>query len=187
MADDGHTAFRAEVHAEDHSFEVFPGLVIRRRATVRMTDYRGYDIDADLVVTDSGKAEVNRLTVSKRPDGDSVTGVALRAIAVQSIIKAYVQVEIATWLPDPKGDRVVAFGILGEDEAQQLREMGPVPQTLEAVAKVYRLAEFLEDPPVKAVQAAFSIPRGTAGAWIGRARSAGLIPAVKDGSDGTTE
>ncbi|MBP1053061.1 hypothetical protein J6397_23165 [Rhodococcus qingshengii] len=184
MAEDEHTAKKIEVRAMDHSFELIPGLKIRRQANVKLFGYRGYDVDADLVVTDSGKAEVSRMAVIQREGGEPVTGVALRSIAVQSVVKAYVRMEVTTWMPYAAGTRVVAFGILEEEEAQKLRSLGPVPETLEAVAKVYRVAEFLEDPPVKAVEAAFSIPRGTAGSWIGRARAAGLIQSVKGGTNG---
>lgn len=186
MADDAYTSGQVLVKPLDRSFELIPGVKIHRLANVQMPGYRGYDVDADLVVTDAGKAEVHRLTVSKREGGGAVTGVALRSIAVKSVVEQYLKVEIAAWGPVDAGTRAVAFGILEEEEAQRLKDLGPVRETLEAVANVYRVAEFLDDPPVKAVQAAFSIPRGTAGAWIGRARSAGLIPPAKDGTDATT-
>lgn len=184
MTEDAHTAHKITVRAVDHSFELVPGLKIRRQANVQLVGYRGYDVDADIVVTDAGRAEVHRLTVSKRDDGEPVTGAALRSIAVQAVVKAYVKMEVGAWLPVDPGTRVVAFGILEESEAQRLRGLGPVPETLEAVSKVYRLADFLEDPPTKSVEAAFGVSRSTAGAWIGRARSAGLIPPAKDGTDG---
>lgn len=184
MTDEVHAAAGIRVEPLDHSFELFPGLTIHRQAKVTLTGYRGYDVTAKLTVNDAGKPEVSSLTVEQREGGPAVTGVALRSIAVQSVAKAYIKVEAAAWLPVEPGTRVVAFGILKEEEAQRLKELGPVPETLEAVSKVYRLAEFLDEPPVKAVEGAFSIPRGTAGAWIGRARSAGLIPPAKDGTDG---
>ncbi|MDT2010320.1 hypothetical protein FXW78_55035 [Rhodococcus opacus] len=74
------------------------------------------------------------------------------------------------------GAEVVALGLLSTSEARQLKKLGPQPETIKQVARVYRLAEFMSDAPTKAIEDAFEVSRSTAGAWIGRARSAGLIP-----------
>ncbi|WP_152640977.1 hypothetical protein [Rhodococcus sp. Chr-9] len=169
--------------------EPIPGVEVHKKALVVHEDYLGYDVTGEVEVTDQGKAEVVQLTVKKRPDGERVTGSALRSIAVQGIVRSFVKHELRWKLGLSPGEtvEVSAHGLLTTEEARRLKRQGPTPETIEQVALVYRLAEFLEDAPTKAVEDTFEISRSTAGAWIGRARSAGLIPAVKDGSDGTTE
>lgn len=48
------------------------------------------------------------------------------------------------------------------------RGVGPTPETIEQVGRVYLLADLVGDPPTRAVEQAFHISRSTAGAWIGR-------------------
>ncbi|MDT2010321.1 hypothetical protein FXW78_55040 [Rhodococcus opacus] len=58
-----------KIHAVDKDFEVIPGLTICRNARVQFIDYRGYDVDAMLTVTEAGKPEIRSLTVLQRDGG----------------------------------------------------------------------------------------------------------------------
>ncbi|WP_072687799.1 hypothetical protein [Rhodococcus marinonascens] len=178
-----------KIHAVDKDFEVIPGLTICRNARVQLIDYRGYDVDAMLTVTEAGKPEVRSLTVVQRDGGPPVTGTALRSIAIQSVVRQFVKQQIEIEHGIEAGAEVVALGLLSTSEARQLKKLGPQPETIEQVARVYRLAEFMSDAPTKAIEDAFEVSRSTAGAWIGRARAAGLIaptPIAEEQSDATT-
>ena len=160
-----------------------PGVVINRSARVELVDYRDYDIDAQVVVSESGQAEVMALTVKRRDGGPSVTGAALRSIPVQSIIWQFAKLEIQLAMGFGAGVERSALGLIPTKDVERLKKQGPVNETLEAVAKVYRLAEFVGDAPTKSIEECFGISRSTAGAWIGRARSASLIPAPIQSED----
>lgn len=161
----------------DHSVEIAPGVKLHRQARVELTDYRGYDISARVHVADSGKVEVTSLEVSQRKGGEPVTGAALRSIAVQKIVREFVRVELSMSKGHKTGTTVMAHGLLTKDEARAAKDRGPTAETLDLVAQVYRLAVLMDDAPTKAVEEVFEVSRSTAGAWIGRARSAGLLEA----------
>jgi hypothetical protein len=112
------------------------------------------------ITLDSGRPEVEQLTITRTPDGPPVTSAALRR------------------LPLARAVRSVLPGLLGisPELAAQLRQAGPVPDTLTWVAEIYRSALLIGDPPTKTVREVLGISQSTAGNWIGRARSAGLLP-----------
>lgn len=162
----------------DHSVEIAPGVKLHRQAKVELTDYRGYDVTGWIRVADTGKVEVSSLTVTQRDGGKPVNGAALRSIAVQTLVRQYVRLQVSMSKGHKDGTVVRAYGLLTEDESKVAKERGPTPETLELVAQVYRLATFMDDAPTKAVEETFAVSRSTAGAWIGRARSAGLLEAT---------
>lgn len=157
--------------------EVVPSVKVQESATIELLDFRGFDVITRIHLNAKGKLVANSVEVRQREGGEAVTSEAIRKIPVQQIIKRFVRHEISqdAWGELADGTQVVAFGLLETAEAQQLRASGPVAETLRWVAIVYKLAEFLDDPPTKAVETSFSVSRSTAGAWIGRARAAGLI------------
>lgn len=175
---------RTMLSERDGQFEVVPGVVINRSARVQLLDYRGYDIDARVVVDEEGRAEVSTLTVSRREGGPAVSGAALRSIPVQGVIRQFAKMELRLAMGAEVGEEVSALGLIPTKEVERLRALGPLAETLEAVAKVYRLAEFVGDAPTKSIEDCFGISRSTAGAWIGRARSAGFIPPAKGETNG---
>lgn len=163
--------------------EVIPGIKVHRRTELTVDEYRGFDLMLVVEIDDStgmARAVVSSLKVIHREDGVLISSDSLRTIAVQGIVRKYVQMEIRNSTSDkiPSDVKVVAQGILTTAEAERLKELGPVAETLEWVAKVYRLAILIDDAPAKAVQLSFDISRSSAGNWIGRARSAGLIPSL---------
>jgi hypothetical protein len=170
--------------------EIAPGVTIFEYGEVAMEDYRGFDVAAT-VAYNGRRLEVHRLTVSKRADGSAVTGEALRTIAVEDVLRESARHALARGVGAVKIAPTVARGhwaapdadvarTVGAAAAERLREMGPARETLEAVAVVYRVAEVIGEPPTKAVREAFGISQSTAGAWIGRARSAELVPPVEE-------
>jgi hypothetical protein len=178
---------QAKLSDQSGTFEVVPGVVIHSSARVQLVDYRDYDVDARVQVNDLGQAEVASLTVSQREGGPAVSGTSLRSIAVQSVLRQFAKMELQLSLQIEAGQDVSALGLIPTRDVERLRGQGPVPETLEAVAKVYRLAEFVGDAPTKSIEEAFGISRSTAGAWIGRARSGALIPPVPQPESGVSD
>jgi hypothetical protein len=159
--------------------EISPGLVMFEYGTTVMRNYKGYDLRAR-VVYDGRRFHVDELTVSRRDGGPPVTGEALREIAVQAIVRDALKTSNALYIGRdiPVGTKISALGMIETAEAERLREAGPVRETLEWVARVYLSAEAIGERPTKAVRQTFGISQTTAGAWIGRARAAGLIAEV---------
>jgi len=162
------------------SAEIAPGVTIWERATATVAPYKGYEVEATMALSPRGRFEVEVFTVRQLPDGEPVTGEALRQITVQALVIETVKLGIQESIGRdiPEGTEVVALNMLRAEDARQLKADGPTPETLQWVGRIYRVAEVLGDAPTKAVEQAFSVSRSTAGAWIGRARAAGLIPPV---------
>lgn len=162
--------------------EVADGVRVFEHGTVTLTDYHGYDVTA-VVVYDGERLVVDSLKVSRRSDGEPVTGEALRKITVQAVLRdnlrAATRISGGRGSEIPPGTPARGQQMLTEETAERLRLTGPEPETLEWVARIYRAADVVGDPPTKAVRETFGISQSTAGNWIGRARAAGLIPPVK--------
>lgn len=163
-------------HEMRGQIEVAPGIHIWKSAKTTLTGYKGYDVDAEVSMSDKGRLEVESLTVRRTTGGPPVTGEALRQITVQSIIRDSVKTSIQFSRGFGAGTEVSAWGMLDADDVLRLKKAGPTPETLEWVGRVYRVSELVNDPPTKAVEEVFQISRSTAGSWIGRARAAGHIP-----------
>jgi hypothetical protein len=69
----------------------------------------------------------------------------------------------------------ISLSPIDAEYAEHIRAEGPTDSTLKVVARYYRLAEAINEPPTKAVQECLQIPRPTAANWVSRARSAGLL------------
>ena len=171
-----HSCSMAEFEIVDFGplVEVIPGVKVPRFANVAAENYRGFNLRASIVLDDTPKLLVDSLAVDRRDDGPQITSDSLRTIAVQWLINCYV--EMAIWLSFPNDkDDVVAKGLLTKAEASRLHAQGPTKETIEWVARVYKLAVLCGGAPTKWVEQSFSVSRSTAGNWIGRARAAGLI------------
>ncbi|MCA4132952.1 hypothetical protein [Arthrobacter sp. M4] len=162
------------------SVEIAPGVTIWSRAKTTIEPYKGYRVDAEVSVAESGRVEIDSLTVSRLPGGEPVTGEALRKVAVQSIIRDAVKTGIQQSIGSTiaPGTQVSALGMIPTEDAVRLKHEGPTAETLEWVGRIYRVSELIDSAPTKAVEETFGISRSTAGAWIGRARAAGHIPPV---------
>lgn len=160
--------------------EIAPGVTIWKKATTQLRPYKGYNVDAEVSVSERGKLEVDSIRVSRTDGGEPVTGEALRKITVQSILRDAVKtaIQMSVGKDIPAGTAVSAMGMIATEEALRLKNQGPTAETLEWVGRVYRVSELVNDPPTKAVEDVFQVSRSTAGAWIGRARAAGHIPPV---------
>jgi hypothetical protein len=140
------------------------------------------DISAELVL-DGFRYVVGKLTASQREGGAAVTGEALRAIPVQTLVRGAVADRVRLRVNGEQTDVV-----LPHEERKRLADNGPTDETLTWVARIYLTAELASDPPAKAVKEAMGIPTSTAGYWIRRAKDKGLMdpPPVQESTSRMT-
>lgn len=127
------------------------------------------NLSAELVLRGS-RYVIRKLIAWQRDDGAAVTGEALRAIPVQTLVRG----AVADWVRlRANGEETDAA--LPQEDRKRLTDDGPTDETLTWVARIYLTAELTSDPPAKAVKEALSIPTSTAGYWIRRAKDKGLM------------
>jgi hypothetical protein len=170
---------QAEWHASG-VVEVAPGFRISAQYDSLFRNHNGYDVHISAGITPQFRLEVAELTVKRTEGGPAVTSEGIRSIAVQSLVREIIQLQIEEDAYSDGEYPTKGFGTLKEEEALRLKKAGPTQETLEWVARIYKIAELLDKPPTVAVEDAFSVSRSTAGAWIGRARAASLLPAPRN-------
>ncbi|MGI8868763.1 MAG: hypothetical protein ACR2F6_07920 [Mycobacteriales bacterium] len=68
---------------------------------------------------------------------------------------------------------------LSDEDIARLKAAGPTEDTLKWVARSYRLALILGEPPTRAVERDLRVPRSTAGRWVALARERGHLGAAE--------
>ncbi|WP_211658782.1 hypothetical protein [Phytoactinopolyspora halophila] len=145
--------------------EAGDGLKIPAQVTVTAEDVNGYTAELTARYTaESGRYEVDWLTVRRGDDGQEVTGEGLRSIPVAAILRDGI-------LSALSGFTLLQAGAAPED----LGRSGPTDETLRWVARVYRFALLVGDAPTQAVASSLDIPRATAARWVTRARDRSML------------
>lgn len=170
------------------------GLDLPRRLEtsdeVLMGDHVAAKIAAVVEFDDtSQRFQMTELRVTPTP-GYGVTGEILRLIPVADVLRR--AISIAPHGPGltPHGEGTTALGpyhLLTEQERDRMREAGPVSDTVQAVGLIYTAARAVGDPPTRAVQDTFDIPRRTADRWVARARERGFIADTAATTEGETD
>lgn len=108
-----------------------------------------------------------------------ITGQLIRSIPFQEILQAGLRRLrfFDTQTQELSPTTALAYRPKNRD---QLIQQGPVKQSLETVALLYRIAEVLNVNQGKHVERALNIPYATAANWISRARSHGAFEAFED-------
>lgn len=163
------------------------GMVIMRRfeATVEQDDVLnwGTERSSSARVSVEWNAagftyEIRSLTVMAPAGAEPVTGTTLRAIPVQWILKMCINRALYMQSEEKRGAKLVSLhNQTVQDEGQLLRlgKMGPQPETLEWVSRIYTLAKIKLDPPAQYVAEVFEVPLRTASHWIKLARERGHL------------
>jgi hypothetical protein len=162
-----------------------------------LDDYHGYDVQA-VIRLRGRRFEMDELTVTRRDDGEQVTGFGLRALKPPAIIRNAVGRSLANFPPDRSDGSVafissepgtaVAYGAVTAADAAAAKSDGPIDSTLRLVGRVYTLAYAVQDRQAKAIAETFGVSARTAGAWISKAKAAGYVAADdEEDDDGTPE
>lgn len=159
--------------------EVAPGFKLWREVVCTALDYHGMDVTATgSWSTARSQLSVTRLDIRQREEGGPITAELIRQIPVTPFLRRAFLASVRAGLT-PEGAEDLrprrAFGLVPIDTAVRCRALGPVAETLEWVALVYRAAAAIGDNPTKAVRETFEISQSTAGAWVSAARRAGHL------------
>lgn len=163
--------------------QLAPGITVWREIDGYLTNYAGFDMTA-LIRLHGRRFELDELTITRRDDGEHITGFGMRAIKPPSILRESLEV-LATHPPEKAVGKVafinsepgvaVAFGTIPTADAAQAKADGPTDNTLRLVGRVYTLAYAVQDRQAKAVSETFGVSVGTANVWIAKAKTAGHI------------
>lgn len=163
---------------------VAPGLELWSDVEVRAVDHKGHDVTVR-VLADGTRVWANEVRVTQRDGGPPVTGEAIRQIAVAAFVRLAVRagarIGKEPWAP---GSERLMYGHLDAKHRNLLRDAGPVRETLEWVARAYRLAMAMGERPTKYVEEVFEVPRYTASRWIAAARAQDLLGPAEPGKAG---
>lgn len=108
-----------------------------------------------------------------------ITGQLIRSIPFQEILQAGLKKLRFFDTHTQELSPTTALNYRPENRDQLIKQ-GPVKQSLETVALLYRIAEVLNVNQGKHVERALNIPYATAANWISRARSHGAFEAFED-------
>jgi hypothetical protein len=164
------------VRAKDLSsaVELIDGLMVYPRFVAEATGPAiPYDVKLEAHF-DVGRFQVLSLTATRRVEGESVTTEGLRRVPVGRILQQALEKLVVDWDWQSK---FVEWGPWGV--RLRTRPEGPNEDALLTVAALYRFAHMVGVPPTAYVAETLSLPKSTAGRWVGLARKSGhLGPAL---------
>lgn len=166
--------------------EIGPGVFIQLPTTYECREYEpGVTVRFTLGRPDEGGPVVATSVTADCSTG--IGGTLLRRVQVATLVRdavaRYAMVGTAATEHDP------AIGLdvtevhqapveIDETAAMRMRLDGPTPDNLQVVARLYRVAEALQQGPTRHVASAIGLPISTAGFWVRKARDFGLLPEV---------
>jgi hypothetical protein len=162
-----------ELHVEDGAEPVFlgPGLVVRSPIQAIQRDAEGFDLIAR-IEPQHGRLVITNLMIQQRPGGPPVTTDQIRSLPLTALAQEAARlVEVAEF---PTMGQLTTADFSPEHIAR-LVAAGPVEETLNATAWLYRRALVMGEPPARTVQRTFDITRSRADRWVSMARQHGLI------------
>ena len=159
----------------DAADEVAPGVVMYLPGEATFTvEVEGQPLTVTMWIAHIDEG-VRPTAIRVEAEGVPVTGTMLRAIRVQELAREAIRLGMKRGYAKPGGASVSTDALLTRKVVDQVRSSGPVPESLGWVAYVYNAASVLGDPPARAVEEAFGMPRTTVTKWVRRARDLGLI------------
>lgn len=124
----------------------------------------------------AGRLLITDLQVTRLPGGTPVTVDGIRNLPLAAMVHA-----AGVYVRDEPGDgpeddpALLNSEHLTPENVARMTKAGPTPETLYAVAFVYRRAVATSEPPTRAIEEAFQLSRSKAGRWIALARDAGYL------------
>ena len=143
----------------------------------------GHDVEV-LVVVDDGRLSAREVVVRQVDDGPPVTSEALRLVPVATLVQ-WAGRHLRHVRSVREGQVVLDAGPADETEFARAKQQGMTDETLQLVARTYRVAVLMGRPPVRVIEEWFELPRSTAGRWVTAARKRGYLePAAGPGRIG---
>lgn len=164
---------------------VAEGLAVAVPTATSVDDWEGFDLTLTIGAIPAKGSRVGRLvcqelTVRQRDGGPPVTSEAIRSMPVATLMRHAGLNSLLTANHSSNGDSTSFSPFeLTSETAERLRALGPARESLEWVARIYRLALVLREPPTRTVETTFRLPRSTAGRWVALAREQGLLGAAE--------
>jgi hypothetical protein len=120
--------------------------------------------------------EVSSISVNRGSGGgEGLTGTALRAIPIHQLLRICINRVVHVRVGDGGDERLHEIVLEDPHWLAPFAAKGPVPETLDWVARMYLMAKIKLDPPTQFVSKSFGIPHRTASHWIKLARQRGHI------------
>jgi hypothetical protein len=177
---------RVGFETESERIELGDDLFIYADTRVRVVGWT-HDVEIKVVVID-GRLSAGTVQVSWRDSiagARAVTSDALRDVPVARLVShAGAALHHVRGHLDSGGLRV-GPAWPDDEEGAYVAEHGLTDETLRIVARIYRVAYLVANPPTKSVESTLNVPRSTAGRWIAAARERGFLgPAQGPGRAG---
>lgn len=139
-------------------------------AVVHVAGFDGFGLTLHLHETSAGVLRpVVVIVSSAAPDG--VTHAQLRAFRMSDLAPGAALAAIVLGSAAPGDIRPHQSAVISDSGALSISD-----ETVQAVAEVYRLAEYLAQHPTRYVREAFEMPRQVIDYWIKLARRRGYLP-----------
>lgn len=150
------------------------GVRVPARARLFLSEDPPYELEA-WVKLEAGRYVVEKLVIGRQAGGPPVTSEGIRGIPVQAIVREVIREAAERIVNTGARGRATARWTRSNSDIARLRKAGPIDETLQVAADVYRVSRVIGDPPAKAVAQAFQIPQRTATYWIKLARERGFL------------
>lgn len=138
---------------------------------------RVWDIEIRVVVVD-GRLAADSVAVYRVPNSDGpVTSTALRDLPIKTLVSYAINGVLRA-----DSDEAERWGLGAwptAEEGEYVATHGLDDTTLQIVARIYRVAYLIGDPPTKKVETLLQIPRSTAGRWVAASREAGYLSSAR--------
>lgn len=153
------------------------GFAAHVPATLQSTNDDGLEYDLEMEVDFVGdKLACTRLQATRRDGGSDVTGEGLRAIPVARLVQEVIATVLLEVDPPVRaGEHAMHPFVWPPDD---FAGHGPTDEALRHVARVYRWAHAIGEPPVRTLEG-LGLSRGTANRWVSMARKQGLLGQAK--------
>lgn len=128
---------------------------------------------------ENGRLECRELKCTRERADVALTTETLRQVPVGRLIQDAAEIVVSD------EDLRMQIHLLSEElDYESIAKAGPVPETLEWVAVVYRFAYAVHEDPTKKVAERFAVSQSTATRWVRKARELGLLGSAVKGFAG---
>jgi len=173
----GYDAASAQVDLDDAA-QVALGDDLFMYADTRVA-VRGWTHDVDVRVgVVEGRLAATHVEARQRDDGPPVTGEVLREVPVARLVN-YAKHTVKVRRPHEGGGYESGPAWPSVEEGEYVARHGLDDETMRIVARAYRVAYLIGQPPTKTVERLFDLPRSTAGRWVAAAREHGYLSASR--------